>query len=454
MKQIYFSTHVRRFSALVVFSAVSVMTASLYAAAPYETPASPPAVAPSYVQAGYIQQNGPQVQYPTSISSQTYAQGAQAPAGYPNYGGQNGGASSYTNGYSAASASGNYASQYAAPGAKQAPVVVGGNSASSPQTSSPSSAPVYVPPSQRYGAQGATQQQGTQAAAGSPSYGSPSYGNSAYGSQPSVTPSYGVQSGARSATAGSVTPQLATEPVIEGFADQVPLTVALQQILPQGYGYTLGDGVNPGQLVSWRGGRPWNVVLNDVLGQSGLSYNLNDKLVMINGMGAAPTVVAGVPGQPYAAPVPVAPPYAAPYAAPVPVAPPVMAQQPVPVAIAPPMMEVPVAVPQGLPQPEPLQIENPPVFVPQVWEARPGQTLRQLLQEWSARAGVELNWAAEYDYPVMASLNMTGTFEEAVRVLLGGFDAARPTPRARLHYNPAAGQSVLIVEATGNHYGE
>jgi hypothetical protein len=103
---------------------------------------------------------------------------------------------------------------------------------------------------------------------------------------------------------------------------------------------------------------------------------------------------------------------------------------------------------------QPLQIENPALFNSQSWEAKPGQTLRTLLQDWCSRVGTELHWQAEFDYPIMASMNMTGTFEEAVRTLLSGFNTAKPVPYGHLHYNPAAGQSVLIVEASGNHYGE
>lgn len=320
---------------------------------------------------------------------------------------------------------------------------------------------------------------------------------------------------------GQGSPALAQEPVVEGFGDKVPLTVALQQILPQGYGYTLGDGVDPGQLVSWRGGRPWAVVLQDMAGSSGLVTATHGQNVTVGYAGAAPAVITGVPmparndvmaAPPVPAPMPVPVPQAAvppppvmlepPQAAiaPQPVYPqPVYQQQPVyqaqpPVAeyaqqMTPPIapydapinyqgnmpqpapqpMPAPMPEPQpmvqqapppappvqaGVPAPQPLQIENPLIFVPQVWEARPGQSLRGILQEWSGRVGAELHWSAEYDYPMMASFNMSGTFEEAVRTLLSGFDAAKPTPRGRFHFNPAAGQAILIVEASGNNYGE
>jgi hypothetical protein len=405
------------------------------------------------------------------------------------------------------------------------------------------------------------------------------------GSAASASPQAPVSTGPSS----GMTPSLAAEQVVEGFADKVPLSVAMQQILPQGYGYTLGDGIDPGQLVSWRGGRPWNVVMQEMLAPTGLSSNVNGRSVTVSSSASSPTIIGGgsspntmarndvavQPPQQLLTPQQVISPQAASAMQPLPPLPPLPQQQPgyppqaqpytpqiqqtydpvvaqqqmqmqqpmppqyqyQPMVQAPsyapqtagypdpmmqmqqmqqPMATAPIAQPPqpapmmmppsqqgGYPQPvmdpmqgqppqpygaqpypsapgqpqamtqpmmnapapmppsaapdagnQPLQIESPMVFIPQTWEARPGHTLRSLLQEWCARANVELQWIAEYDYPVMASMNMTGTFEEAVRTLLSGFGAAKPTPRARLHYNPAAGQSILIVEATGNNYGD
>lgn len=322
-------------------------------------------------------------------------------------------------------------------------------------------------------------------------------------------------------------PSFASEPVVEGFADKVPLTIALQQILPQGFGYTLGDGVDPGLLVSWRGGRPWEQVLQDMLGSAGLMANNNGRGIVVGYAGNAPTVISAAPQvapvqqpvpqyqpqvtyqtapqaapqvapapqpvyvpqvtvQPQQQPVallpeqqPPMPQYQAPQGAAVQIQPPqyqpqyqvqntpaqayvpqpvpqVQEQQPMPMPQEPTVQVQQPAPPTqaGLPTPQALQIENPLIFTPQNWEAKPGQSLRSLLQEWCGRVGAELNWSAEYDYPIMASMNMTGTFEEAVRTVLSGFNNANPTPRGRLHYNPAAGQAILIVEATGNNYGE
>ncbi|MBV8061694.1 MAG: TcpQ domain-containing protein, partial [Alphaproteobacteria bacterium] len=70
--------------------------------------------------------------------------------------------------------------------------------------------------------------------------------------------------------------------------------------------------------------------------------------------------------------------------------------------------------------------------------------------EWCGRVHVEFNWMAEYDYPLEASFGFNGTFEEAVRDLLTGFEAAHPQPVAELHTNPAIGQMVMIVQTRGN----
>lgn len=283
-------------------------------------------------------------------------------------------------------------------------------------------------------------------------------------------------------------PLMAAEPGVEGFADRVPLSIAMQQVLPQGMNYTLGDGVNPGQLVSWRGGRPWRAVLKDMLAPSGLSYKAGKHMVTVTNTGGATTVISGGSSAPSAAATPL-PAASAPTYVPMPAQPdnsmamqspppyqPMSAQpmyapqaygaqpmyQPVyqPMGMQPGMQQQPMMMgspymgaPMMMGGP-PMPFQNPALFAPQMWEAHPGQTLRTLLQSWCSRAGAELDWQAEFDYPVTASMNMTGTFEEAVRTLLAGFHTANPVPYGRLHYNPAAGQSILIVEASGNHYGD
>lgn len=85
-----------------------------------------------------------------------------------------------------------------------------------------------------------------------------------------------------------------------------------------------------------------------------------------------------------------------------------------------------------------------------VWRAEPGEHLRDVIRRWASRAGVELVWSTEYDFPIQAGVSLSGSFEEAVRDLLSGFVDAKPQPFGRLHDNPNAGQRTLVVQTRGN----
>lgn len=84
------------------------------------------------------------------------------------------------------------------------------------------------------------------------------------------------------------------------------------------------------------------------------------------------------------------------------------------------------------------------------WEANSNQTLKQVFEDWSARANTTLRWDSEFDYPVQSNVNFQGDFEAAVRGLLRGFSSAQPQPIARL-YRPSEGApGVLLVTTRGN----
>ncbi|MDH5722452.1 MAG: TcpQ domain-containing protein [Alphaproteobacteria bacterium] len=62
--------------------------------------------------------------------------------------------------------------------------------------------------------------------------------------------------------------------VIEGFGSDMPLVLALRQIVPSKYAYSIGKDINLGQKVSWEGEKPWNDVLTSTLTPIGISYNI------------------------------------------------------------------------------------------------------------------------------------------------------------------------------------
>lgn len=69
--------------------------------------------------------------------------------------------------------------------------------------------------------------------------------------------------------------------VAEGFGSDIPLALALGQIVPPSFAYSFGDGVNPGKRVSWEGGKPWNEVLADVLQPLGLTFEIDGQRLLL-----------------------------------------------------------------------------------------------------------------------------------------------------------------------------
>ena len=84
--------------------------------------------------------------------------------------------------------------------------------------------------------------------------------------------------------------------VVAGFAKDVPLVMALQQIVPPGFQYSFSSGVDAGTSVSWEGGKPWQAVLNDMLSPHGLGYTLQNNTVVVGAsQGSAAPAPAAAP---------------------------------------------------------------------------------------------------------------------------------------------------------------
>ena len=85
------------------------------------------------------------------------------------------------------------------------------------------------------------------------------------------------------------------------------------------------------------------------------------------------------------------------------------------------------------------------------WQALKGSTLRHVLEQWTGKARVDLEWGTEFDYPLLTSFDISGTFEEALKKLLDAFSESNPRPYGRLHRNGA--HSVLVIQTRGKtHY--
>jgi hypothetical protein len=57
---------------------------------------------------------------------------------------------------------------------------------------------------------------------------------------------------------------------VTGFGDRVPLAFAVRQIVPHTVAVSYGPGASSDSLVTWRGGAPWNQVLQAAVHPLGL----------------------------------------------------------------------------------------------------------------------------------------------------------------------------------------
>lgn len=271
----------------------------------------------------------------------------------------------------------------------------------------------------------------------------------------------------------------APEDVVHGFANNVPLAVALRQILPSGYGFSVDQDVDLHTLVSFRGGQPWRDTLAAALQPAGLSMREQNQMIAVGhgANGAAPAATPAIAGgEPRvtdtisvsAAPAPVVmnmpnadmpmmvPPAAAAPTSAAPAAP--VLRPHVKTRIDSGEGEKPVLTQPTVPPMNPVQAYQPaeparsgPAFgVTDTWTGERGSSLRKVLENWSARVDIELQWLAEYDYPLQTPVSFNGTFEDAVRNLLVGFQDAHPQPIAAIHSNTGVGKAVLIVQTRGN----
>ncbi len=80
------------------------------------------------------------------------------------------------------------------------------------------------------------------------------------------------------------------------------------------------------------------------------------------------------------------------------------------------------------------------------FHAKAGQTVRNVLEQWSDEADVQLYWETPYDFPVEKSMTLAATYPMAVQALLGGYEDHSPRPTVKLHPNWPHGPSILTVK--------
>lgn len=77
----------------------------------------------------------------------------------------------------------------------------------------------------------------------------------------------------------------------------------------------------------------------------------------------------------------------------------------------------------------------------QMWIAKPGDTLRDTVDAWSAREGWTMVWDAAVDYPISAPISFTGCYADALTKLFAAYDKAEKPLLADGHVT----QKTLVV---------
>lgn len=241
------------------------------------------------------------------------------------------------------------------------------------------------------------------------------------------------------------TPTPVSDDVVEGFGKDIPLAMALRDIVPAKYAYAFSPRDIAGVKISWRGGKPWQDVLKDALAPYDFDVSVNENNIVIFAKQYTAPVAAPAASAPVAPPVVPAPEQTS-NADPLPL---VSADEPAPTMTArrPAEMDTAGTVPTAEVKKDDAPLVRTAVDMNDTrrWEARPGKTLRQTLEVWAKESNVELNWSTPYDYPISNAFYYDGSFAQAVDSLLSTYGRENPNPRGRLYPNLPEGPSVLMV---------
>ena len=275
---------------------------------------------------------------------------------------------------------------------------------------------------------------------------------------------------------------------VKGFGKDIPLAMAMNQIVPSDYAYSFAPEINPGTSVNWQGDRPWNVVLNDALAPAGLVAVIDNNSVRVQPASGVPAPAVPAPAASNAAH------YTPEQLAAIGmnsgndnlhyqrhqprdrrgltadqaggVDSKAVAAETVAGSAPPPPADMasgagsanraesgPMALTGNTDQPAAVQntaspISTAPANINTVssWQAARGQSLHDTLSAWCGQSGVNLIWQTNKDYKLPQTMDTKGTFTDAVRDLLMVYNNSKPRPVGQLHPNLPKGPPVLVIQ--------
>lgn len=189
-------------------------------------------------------------------------------------------------------------------------------------------------------------------------------------------------------------------PRAEGWANEVPVALALKQVVPAGWTVRLdkadGRSVDESRVVSWSGGRPWPVVLGDLAqrGRFEATVRWSEKLVVVCPEPPPPTTLSGMGSS----------------------------------GVSRADVSSEAVVKHSVSTPAPMMAPVPPPPPPVMqWHLDPKRTLRENVEDWTRQAGWNrVIWEAA-DYPIAAQATFTGDFVSPagpLATLIGAYDSS------------------------------
>ncbi|MCB1651652.1 MAG: TcpQ domain-containing protein [Alphaproteobacteria bacterium] len=254
---------------------------------------------------------------------------------------------------------------------------------------------------------------------------------------------------------------------VEGFGSDMPLALALRQVVPAAYSFSFGPGVNPGVRVSWSGGKPWGEVVQDMVAPLGLAVRIQERRVHISSaegvqsMNDAPVVPEGNRGQSLQ----------------------LSASQSLSVEEAVKSVDAgeddvrrdAIQDPGEAPSEQPAQTQaallgeeesdqdvatleadaqmaaalepaagDARADVEPVYQARKGDSLKQTFDDWGRRSNVEVIWQASHDYQIDSDIAAGGGFEEALKSALSSLGEAGDAPMVEFLSRPGQPSRLIV----------
>jgi|GEM_PF-1625560 hypothetical protein len=276
--------------------------------------------------------------------------------------------------------------------------------------------------------------------------------------------------------ASTSTPVTGDEDGYYGFGKDIPMVMAMEQILPQGYNPAFARNVDMGQRMTWNGDGHWQSTLRQGLNDLGLDFYLKGQNVYIVKDDSKLNDVAGSPAPTGISAEPdldedsstdwLPKNWTAPHSTEVSATSSVKTanqdmmpqqmskssyRQPAAESLSNQPVSEPVRdVKSAIPPSRSFSYNEAPVesskAVSGDWSASADETLRETLQKWAIQDGSSLEWTIDYDYLLKRPVNYSGSFAEAVKTLLDQFVEVEPRPYGQL-FKGKQGGYVLRIKA-------